>query len=160
MSFKHHETLPYRKCVGIMVVNKDKKAFVGQRIDHSSTAWQMPQGGVDEGESESDASLRELSEETGITPEKVSLIAVSKSWVSYDLPPEMIPKLWDGQYRGQKQKWFLYRFNGLDADINIRTSHQEFSNWCWMEIDQLLDNIVPFKRQVYTEVIREFQNNL
>ena len=160
MSFNHHETLPYRKCVGIMVVNKDKKVFVGQRIDHSSTAWQMPQGGVDEGESESDASLRELSEETGITEEKVSLIAVGKSWVSYDLPPEMIPKLWGGQYRGQKQKWFLYRFNGLDVDINIRKTHQEFSNWCWMEIDQLLDNIVPFKRQVYTEVIREFHNNL
>jgi putative (di)nucleoside polyphosphate hydrolase len=160
MSFNHHETLPYRKCVGIMVVNKDKKVFVGQRIDHSSTAWQMPQGGVDEGESESDASLRELSEETGITEEKVSLIAVGKSWVSYDLPPEMIPKLWGGQYRGQKQKWFLYRFNGLDVDINIRKTHQEFSNWCWMEIDQLLDNIVPFKRQVYTKVIREFQNNL
>ena len=152
--------LPYRLNVGIMLVNDDGFVFVGQRSDNHSDAWQMPQGGIDEGEDPKEAALRELFEETGIATNLVEILSVSKDWVHYDLPIELIDKLWNGQYRGQKQKWYLMRFLGSDSEVNIQTEHPEFSKWKWMQPDNLVENIVPFKRPVYQQVIAEFRHNL
>ncbi len=152
--------LPYRPCVGVMLINADGHAFVGQRMDRDYDAWQMPQGGVDKGEAPRDAALRELGEETGVTPELVEIIAESDQWLPYELPYDLVPKLWKGKYRGQEQKWFLMRFNGTDDQVNIATEHQEFSRWQWMPIDDLVDNIVPFKRSVYEAVLKEFEGVL
>ena len=151
------EKLPYRPCVGLMVVNGDGKVFAAQRIDSPGPAWQMPQGGVDKGEDPRDAALRELEEETGLSPEKVSILAETSDWLPYDLPHELVPTLWKGKFRGQMQKYFLLRFHGEDSDINIETEEPEFSTWQWMDLDALLGNIVPFKRQTYTQVIAEFR---
>ncbi len=152
--------LPYRPCVGLMVCNKDGNIFAGQRIDSSADAWQMPQGGVEKGEAPRTAALRELEEETGITPDAVEIVAEIDDWIPYDLPRHLVPKLWKGRYRGQKQKWFLLRFNGDDSLINIQTKHPEFSRWCWLEPQELLAKIVPFKRDTYETVIREFHDQL
>jgi putative (di)nucleoside polyphosphate hydrolase len=152
--------LPYRPCVGLMLAREDGKVFVGQRIDSDMKAWQMPQGGVDEGETPLEAALRELGEETGVTPDKVTHLAETKDWVPYDLPHDLVPKLWKGRYKGQEQKWFLFRFLGADADIDITTHHQEFSEWQWMDVETLLGNIVPFKQEVYNKVIAEFRGLL
>jgi putative (di)nucleoside polyphosphate hydrolase len=141
-------------------MNHDKKVFSGQRLDNSNQAWQMPQGGIDEGETPIYAAYRELYEETGIKKEKVEQIATSKAWINYDLPQELIPRLWGGKYRGQKQKWFLFKFNGLDDDIDINTEHKEFSNWCWMSPSSLMNSIVPFKKEVYKKVFSEFGNEI
>lgn len=149
--------LPYRPCVGLMVINAQGHAFVGQRTDRNYDAWQMPQGGVDPGEDARTAALRELEEETGITPDLVEVIAESRHWLPYDLPPELVGKLWKGKYRGQEQKWFLLRFTGTDDQVNIETAHQEFRTWAWMPIDKLVENIVPFKRDVYSAVLDEFR---
>ena len=144
----------YRPCVGIMLVNPENKVFVARRIDMTSDAWQMPQGGIDPGEEPRDAALRELREETGT--DKAVIIGESGVWMNYDLPVEMIGQLWKGRYRGQTQKWFLMRFTGVDSDINIATETPEFTEWKWIEPAQLPDVIVPFKRNIYRQVLAEF----
>lgn len=147
--------LPYRPCVGVMLANRDGNVFVGQRIDNPGPAWQMPQGGVDEGETPRDAALRELWEETGVPADKVEIVAETAGWVPYDLPHDLVPKLWKGRFRGQEQKWFLMRFTGEDADVNIDTEHPEFSEWRWLPPEELAGAIVPFKRAVYETVLAE-----
>ena len=152
--------LPYRPCAGVMLVNADGNVFVGQRKDRFTEAWQMPQGGIDKGEAPRDAALRELEEETGVGREAVTVIAETQGWVPYELPHDLVPKLWKGKYRGQEQKWFLMRFEGSDDLVNIETEHQEFSAWKWMPVGELLDSIVPFKRGVYEVVLSEFAEHL
>jgi putative (di)nucleoside polyphosphate hydrolase len=152
------QSLGYRPCVGIMLVNMDGKVFVGQRLDNEVEAWQMPQGGIDEGEDAKSAALRELNEETGIVHNDVEIIARAKEEHFYDLPPELIGKLWGGKYRGQRQYWFLARFVGSDADINIKTKHPEFREWKWASPETLPDMIVPFKRKLYRDILQEFRS--
>ena len=154
------ENLPYRANVGLMVLNKSGDVFVAQRLEHYANAWQMPQGGIDPGEDARAATLRELKEETGITRDKVTIVAETEGWITYELPADLIPKLWNGKYRGQKQKWFLLRFLGEDVDINIETEEPEFSAWKWITPSALPDVIVPFKRDVYIAVLEAFQNCL
>ena len=149
--------LPYRPCVGVMLLNAEGLAFVGQRTDRDTDAWQMPQGGVDKGELPRDAALRELQEETGVTPDLVTIIGQTTDWVPYDLPHDLVPHIWKGRYRGQEQKWFLMRFHGEDHQINIQTKHPEFSQWRWLATDDLVGHIVPFKRSVYEAVLKEFE---
>ena len=148
--------LPYRPCVGVMLANPAGHIFVGQRIDSDYDAWQMPQGGIDPGEDTRTAALRELGEETGIAPGLVRIEAESAGWLPYELPHDLVPKLWQGRFRGQEQKWFLMRFQGADTDVNIATDHPEFSAWQWLSPDRLVDSIVPFKRAVYARVLDEF----
>lgn len=148
--------LPYRRNVGIMLVNRDGDVFVGQRRDRFEEAWQMPQGGVDDGEDPRTAALRELEEEIGVSPDLVEIVAETSDWLPYDLPHDIVPQIWKGRYRGQEQKWFLMRFLGSDDQIDIETQHPEFSRWCWSAPDQLLDRIVAFKREVYARVLEEF----
>ncbi|MFT6021986.1 MAG: putative (di)nucleoside polyphosphate hydrolase [Ascidiaceihabitans sp.] len=152
--------LPYRRNVGVMVLNEHGEVFVGQRRDNAVAAWQMPQGGIDKGEDAETAALRELEEETGISPDLVDIIAVSQAWIPYELPHDLVPKLWKGRYRGQEQKWFLMQFKGSDKDVNIQTEHPEFSEWRWLNSADLVNNIVPFKRDVYVSVLEEFKEYL
>ncbi|WP_299773067.1 RNA pyrophosphohydrolase [uncultured Tateyamaria sp.] len=154
------EKLPYRKNVGVMVMNADGLVWVGQRRDRYREAWQMPQGGVDKGEDARTAALRELEEETSISAALVDVVAETADWLPYDLPHDLIPQLWKGKYRGQKQKWFLLRFNGSDDQIDLETAHPEFSNWKWMTPAELPEAIVPFKRDVYMRVLAEFAPHL
>lgn len=152
--------LPYRPCVGLMLVNAEGRVFVGQRIDNHQAAWQMPQGGVDPGEDPREAALRELWEETGIPADLVRIEAETADWLPYDLPHDIVPNIWKGRYRGQEQKWFLLRFLGTDADVNIETDHPEFSRWIWLDPKELLASIVSFKRDVYARVLDEFEEKL
>lgn len=152
--------LPYRRCVGVMLVNRVGHVFVGQRIDTDAPAWQMPQGGIDEGESVTEAALRELWEETGVTADKVRIEAETPGWLPYDLPHEIVPRIWKGRYKGQEQKWVLMRFLGQDCDVNIATEHPEFSEWRWLPPEDLLAHIVPFKRAVYAQVLDAFRARL
>ncbi|MEE8294147.1 MAG: RNA pyrophosphohydrolase [Sphingomonadales bacterium] len=147
--------LPYRPCAGMMLINRKNQVFVGQRIDTTMEAWQMPQGGIDEGEDAKRAALRELKEEIGT--DKVEIVARTQGWLLYDLPDDLIGKVWGGKYRGQKQKWFLMRFLGRDDDINLETHHPEFSSWKWSALEDVPEMAVPFKRQLYRSVIEEFQ---
>lgn len=160
MSRTTREDLPYRPCAGVVLVNADGHVFAGRRIDHDQGAWQMPQGGIDEGEDPREAALRELEEETGVARELVEVEAETADWVRYDLPDELLGRIWKGKYRGQAQKWLLCRFKGRDDDIDIDTAQPEFSAWNWMPPDELLDQIVPFKRDVYERVFREFEDRL
>ncbi len=150
------EKLPYRPCVGLVVMNAVGEVFAGQRIDNPGDAWQMPQGGVDEGETPVEAAIRELGEETGINANSVEVLAETSDWIPYDLPHDLVPKLWKGRFRGQTQKWFLLKFSGDDAEINIVQDHQEFSRWAWMKPGDLIDKIVPFKKQTYTQEFAVF----
>ncbi|THD76624.1 RNA pyrophosphohydrolase [Thalassobius vesicularis] len=152
--------LPYRRNVGVMLMNADGHVFVGQRLDNPGPAWQMPQGGIDKGEEPRDAALRELEEETGVPAHLVELVAETDGWLPYDLPHDLVPRIWKGRYRGQEQKWYLLRFTGADADVNIQTSHPEFSEWRWLAPSDLVDNIVPFKREVYERVLNAFADHL
>jgi putative (di)nucleoside polyphosphate hydrolase len=156
------EQLAYRPCVGIMVLNRAGEVWIGRRFGAPSEPegpgawWQMPQGGIDDNEDAGKAALRELYEETGIR--SVRIIAESAQWYTYDLPPELRPKAWGGRYRGQKQKWFVARFTGSDAEVALsRPGHAaEFDAWRWAALEELIALIVPFKRAVYEQVVREF----
>lgn len=152
--------LPYRPCVGVMLANAEGRVFVGQRIDQDITAWQMPQGGIDPGESPRDAALRELWEETGVPADLVTVETETEGWIPYELPHDIVPRIWKGRYKGQEQKWFLLRFHGQDSDVNIETEHPEFSEWRWLDPAELIANIVPFKRTVYERVMAEFGDRL
>ncbi len=154
--------LPYRAGVGIMLVNADNRVFVGQRFDSVVEAWQMPQGGIDDGEDPYQAALRELEEETGVKPHLTSLIAETADWLTYDLPPELVGTIWKGRYRGQRQKWYALRFMGTDADVNLEAhpGHAEFKAWQWAELDRLAALIVPFKRVLYGELVRQLGTRL
>lgn len=148
------DALPYRPCAGLMVMNRQGEIFVARRIDTDLDAWQMPQGGIDEGEAPRAAALREMKEEIGT--DNAEIIAETADWLAYDLPDHLIGKVWKGKYRGQKQKWFLVRFLGEDSEINIATEHPEFDAWRWMSLADVPRHIVPFKRDIYQAVCDEF----
>lgn len=149
--------LPYRPCVGVTLVNPAGLIWAGRRLDSTADAWQMPQGGIDEGEKPREAALRELREETGIKPDRVKFLAKTHRWLTYDLPPELLGRVWGGKYRGQRQKWFLFRFDGEDAEVDIAREHPEFAAWRWISAEEMLAAIVPFKREVYGQVIQSFR---
>ena len=150
-------SLPYRPCVGVVLINTAGQIWAGQRIDSPAPAWQMPQGGIDEGEKPREAAYRELWEETGVTRDLVEFIGNTHGWVTYDLPPDLLGKVWKGKYRGQKQKWFLFRYLGSDEQISIDREHPEFARWKWVGAQEMVEAIVPFKKAVYEEVIRSFR---
>lgn len=152
--------LPYRPCAGVMLINRDYKVFVGQRLDSEMEAWQMPQGGIDPGEDPMEAAYRELWEETGVVRDLVEFVAVTPEPLQYDLPAELVGRLWKGKWRGQRQLWYLFRFLGADSDVNIATSEPEFRAWRWIEPQQLPELIVPFKKQLYIDILATFDGEL
>ena len=151
-----HEDLPYRPCVGVMLFNPDGLVFVGRRIDQTVEGWQMPQGGIDEGETPAEAGFRELKEEIGTN--KAELLRELPEWLTYDLPPHLLGVALHGRYRGQRQKWLALRFTGEDKDINIATADPEFAQWKWLAVEALPRLIVPFKRDTYAKVIAAFRD--
>jgi len=152
--------LPYRPCVGLVILNSSGHIFAGQRIDSTYDAWQMPQGGIDQGETPLEAALRELREETGIDPSSVRVLRESSRWLTYDLPAHLVGRLWGGRFRGQSQRWFAMRFKGDDSEIDIETHEPEFNRWAWMNPADLIHRIVPFKRDTYSAVFAEFADLL
>ena len=150
---KNFSKLPLRKGVGIVLLNKENKIFVAKRIDNPKNFWQMPQGGVDNGEKFYEAALRELDEETSI--KTVSLIKEIEGFTTYLLPSHLIGIIWKGRYKGQKQKWFIVRFNGDEKEINIKTNHPEFLDWKWVNIENLTNEVVKFKLHVYKQIQKE-----
>ncbi|WP_303984111.1 RNA pyrophosphohydrolase [Dongia mobilis] len=150
------DALPYRRGVGIVLLNGNDQVFVAQRLDNPEPAWQMPQGGIDKGEEPLAAAWRELYEETGV--KSAVLLEETPGWLRYDLPRELVPHIWKGQYRGQKQKWFAFRFNGNDTEIDINGEHPEFSAWRWADLKQTPDFIVGFKRPLYEQVVAAFKH--
>ena len=155
-----HKPNDFRPNVGMMILSESNQIFVGKRIDHPSEFWQMPQGGIDNDEDPSVASLREMEEEVGIKKNKVELITQSSDWYYYSLPKDLAKTMWKGKYKGQRQMWFLYKFTGSNQDINIHTEYPEFSDWKWVNRDFLVPNIVPFKKDTYIKVLEEFKNYL
>lgn len=147
-------SLPYRRGVGILLLNAERKVFVAQRLDTAEEAWQMPQGGIRAGEEPRAAAFRELREEIGT--DQAEVLAETRTWLRYDLPDELRWRVWGGRYRGQEQKWFAMRFLGRDGDIDIATATPEFSAWQWTDLHALPDMIVPFKRALYRRIIAEF----
>jgi putative (di)nucleoside polyphosphate hydrolase len=150
----------YRRGVGVMLLSPQRQVWVGQRIDNPTDAWQMPQGGLDDGEEPWPGALRELAEETGIRASLVERVSSCSELLRYDLPPELCETLWGGRWKGQQQHWFLARFTGSDADVDIATAQPEFSAWKWVEPAQLPDLIVPFKRDLYRRLLAEFADYL
>ena len=150
----------YRRGVGVMLLNRERRVWVGARIDNSADAWQMPQGGIDDGEEPWATALRELEEETGIAPRFVERIAEASERLRYSLPPELVGVIWKEPWVGQEQNWFLCRFLGSDDDVNIATKHPEFREWRWVEPQRLPDLIVPFKRDLYRRLLQEFAEHL
>ena len=153
-------SLPYRPCAGVMLLNRDGRVFVGQRLDSVVEAWQMPQGGIDPGEDALEAAWRELWEETGVERRHAELVAEAPEELYYDLPEDLAGRLWKGKWRGQRQRWFLFRFLGEDSDVNIQTAEPEFRAWRWADPADLPDLIVPFKRQLYRDVLNAFAKPL
>lgn len=149
---------PYRAGVGVMLLDREGRVFVGRRYDAPGDAWQMPQGGIDPGEEPRAAALRELAEEVGT--DKAEIIAESRGWLTYDLPPDIAGRVWGGRYRGQRQKWFVMRFTGGGDDIRLDTAHPEFSDWKWVEAEALPRFVIPFKRALYEAVLAEFREVL
>ncbi len=145
---------PYRPCVGITLMNCTGKVFVARRVDDPEGYWQMPQGGIDKGETAIEAAFRELEEETGTA--KAELLLEMADWVDYDLPPGLADKVWKGRYRGQKQRWFCLLFTGQDSDIDINTAHPEFTEWRWMDLQDAVQEVIPFKRDIYRHVADAF----
>lgn len=152
-----NDALPYRPGAGVMLLNREGKVFVAQRLDSPSDAWQMPQGGLDEGEDPEQGALRELEEETGIPRRKVEIVARCPEPLTYDLPEALVGKLWQGRWRGQEQHWFLARFLGEDGDIDIATEQPEFRAWRWADPAELPAMIVPFKKKLYEDVLEAFR---
>ena len=150
-------TKQYRRCVGMMILNAQNEILVGRRIDHPSGYWQMPQGGIDKDEVPAEAVWREMMEEIGTN--KVELLHTSSQWYHYDIPQDTLNTLpWGKIYVGQIQKWFVFRFTGKDRDINVGTENPEFSEWKWLKHVSLINNIVPFKKELYIKIIKEFKN--
>ncbi|HEY4113385.1 MAG TPA: RNA pyrophosphohydrolase [Rhizomicrobium sp.] len=151
-----HDDLPYRPCVGVMLLNRDGLVFVGKRLDQTIEGWQMPQGGIDDGETPEQAALRELEEEIGTR--NATLLRAYPDWLAYDLPPHLLGIALRGRYRGQRQKWLAMRFLGDDSEINVKTAEPEFEDWKWLAIEALPRMIVPFKRDTYRQVIAAFRD--
>lgn len=156
----HRDALPFRPCAGVMLLNRDGQVFVGQRLDSTLEAWQMPQGGIDPGEDPLDAAYRELWEETGVQRDQVELLAAPEVELEYDLPDDLLGKVWKGKWRGQRQRWFLFRLTAGDEAIDIETAEPEFRAWRWLDPRELPHVIVPFKRDLYIEILRMFAEPL
>ena len=148
--------LPYRPAVGVMLINRERKVWVGQRIDSTLEAWQMPQGGLDKGEKPLEGAYRELEEETGIGRDLVEIVTQAKEELTYDLPDDLVGKMWKGKWRGQRQTWYLARFLGEDEDVNIETPDPEFRAWKWADPAELPAMIVPFKKKLYEDLVGIF----